>query len=112
MCAQNILTFNTTTYVNESRLVTSTMHTSPPTTTLLTVSPNLFHIQNSRSSQLIWACAGTFQLEVGCWKCKWEWSLPSGRLWVHVDTYMLLSHLTHTSSTTEVSNSNLHRNYL
>src|SRR5882672_6263190 len=47
-----------------------------------------------------------------CWKCKWEWSLPSSRLWVHVDTYMLLSHLTHTSSMTEVSNSNLHRNYI
>src|SRR5882672_6128474 len=112
MHAQNILTFNTTTSANELRLVTSTMHTSPPTTTLLTVSPNLLRIQNSRSSQLVWACARKFKLEGGCWKCKWEWSLPSGRLWVHVDTYMLLSCLTHTSSTTEVSNSNLHRNYL
>src|SRR5882672_6904531 len=86
--AQSILIFNIIMFANRLKLATFTMHISPPTITLLIVSPNLFHAQNSKNSQLIWACTMTFQLEGGCWK----WASGNGHyhpagygsMWTHI----------------------------
>src|SRR5882672_10147922 len=117
MHIQNISTSNITMYTNESMQVTFTTHTSQLETTLLTASPSLSHAPNSMNLQRVWACKMTFQLEGGCWNSYWNPIEQVGMvthfistilfsvegLWVHVDMDLLLSHLTPTLSTTEVS---------
>src|SRR5882672_4828517 len=126
MCVQNISTSNITTYVNELMQGTFTMHTSQLLTILLTVSPSLSHILNSMNLRHVWACRITFKLEGGCWNSYWNPIEQVGMvthsisiilfsvkgLWVHVDTDLLLSRLTPTLSTTEVSIFKLLRNLL